>query len=82
MSDSSLLDLAGFEEWVGPISMQGAQIKSGFGTLYFSGNITVNRSTVAQSLISGDALIWNGTYTITNSGHNYSPDLLISANVR
>jgi autotransporter-associated beta strand protein len=61
--------------------MQGAQIKSGFGTLYFSGNITVNRSTVAQSLISGDALIWNGTYTITNSGHNYSPDLLISANV-
>jgi autotransporter-associated beta strand protein len=81
MSDYSLLDLAGFEEWVGPISMQGAQIKSGFGTLYFSGDITVNRSTVAQSLISGDALIWNGTYTITNSGHNYSPDLLISANV-
>jgi autotransporter-associated beta strand protein len=81
MSDSSLFDLAGFEEWVGPISLQGAQITSGAGLLYFSGNITVNASSVAQSLISGNAQIFGGTYTIANSGHNYSPDLQISANV-
>ena len=81
LSNSSLLDLAGFSEWVGPTSLQGAQITSGAGIFYFSGNITVNSSTVATSLISGNASIWNGTYTITNSGHNYSPDLLISANV-
>jgi autotransporter-associated beta strand protein len=81
MFDSSLLDLAGNDAWVGPISLQGAQITSGTGTLYFSGNITVNATTVAQSVISGNASIWNGTYTITNSGYNYSPDLLISANI-
>ena len=81
MYDSSLLDLNGFSEWVGPTSLQGAQITSGAGIFYFSGNITVNSSTVAQSLISGNASIWDGTYVITNSGHNFSPDLLISANV-
>ena len=81
LSNSSLLDLAGFSEWVGPTSLQGAQITSGAGIFYFSGNITVNSSTVTTSLISGNASIWGGTYTITNSGHNYSPDLLISANV-
>jgi autotransporter-associated beta strand protein len=81
LSDSSLLDLAGLSDWVGPISLQGAQITAGAGTLYFSGNITVNGSTVAQSVISGNAQIYDGTYTITSVGHNYSPDLVISANV-
>ena len=82
MSDFSLLDLAGFSEWVGPTSMQGAQITgSGAGIFYFSGDITVISSLVAQSLITGNAQIWDGNYSITNIGHNYSPDLWISANV-
>lgn len=81
MFDSSLFDLAGFSEWVGPTSMQGARITAGSGDFYFSGNITVNSSTVAQSLISGNAVIWAGTYTITNSGHNFSPDLRFTANL-
>lgn len=81
MADSSVFNLAGFNEWVGAISLQGAQITAGTGILYFSGNITVNSSTVAQSVISGNADIWGGTYTITNSGHNYSPDLTFSANL-
>ena len=81
MYDSSLLDLNGFSEWVGPTSLQGAQITAGAGIFYFSGNITVNASTVAESVISGNASIWDGTYTITNTGHNFSPDLLISANI-
>jgi autotransporter-associated beta strand protein len=81
MSNSSLLDLAGFNDSVGPITMQGAQITSGTGNLIFTGNITVNASTVAQSLISGNATIWNGTCTITNSGAFYSPDLRVTANI-
>lgn len=81
MYDTSLLDLAGFDEWVGPTTMQGAQITAGTGIFYFSGNITVSASTVAQSLISGNAAIWDATCTITNIGHNFSPDLLISANL-
>ena len=42
MADSSVFNLAGFNEWVGAISLQGAQITAGTGILYFSGNITVN----------------------------------------
>ena len=81
MSDSSLLDLTGFNEWIGPLSIQGAQITSGTGTLYLGGNIVVNPGTVAQSVISGNASIWSQTITITNSGFHYLPDLVISANV-
>lgn len=81
MFDTSLFDLAGFNEWVGATTLQGARITSGAGTFYFNSNITVNASTVAQSLISGNASIWAGTYSITNSGHYFSPDLLISANL-
>jgi len=81
MYDSSLFDLAGFNEWIGPLSIQGAQITSGTGLLYLGGNIVVNPSTVAQSVISGNASIWNQTITITNSGCHYLPDLVISANV-
>ena len=77
--DSASLNLAGNDEWVGAITLQGAQIASASGVLYFSSNITVNASTVAQSVISGNLEIWNGTYAITNSGHNFSPDLVITA---
>ncbi|HSY20060.1 MAG TPA: autotransporter-associated beta strand repeat-containing protein [Candidatus Acidoferrales bacterium] len=81
LADSSRFDLAGFDEWVGPISLKGAQITAGAGFLYFSGNITVNASTKAQSVISGNAIIYNGTYVITNSGHHFSPDMVFSANL-
>ena len=81
LADSSLFNLAGFSDWVGPITLQGSQITSGAGMLYINGDITVNASTVATSVISGNASIYNGTHTITNSGHYYSPDLMISANL-
>jgi autotransporter-associated beta strand protein len=77
--DSASLNLAGNSEWVGAMTLQGAQIATAGGTLYFSGNITVNASTVAQSVISGNLQIWSGIYAITNSGHNFSPDLVITA---
>jgi autotransporter-associated beta strand protein len=82
LADSSLLDLNGFADWVGPINLQGAQITMGAsGFLYFSGDITVNASSVTQSVISGSGSIWGLILTITNTGHNYSPDLWLSANL-
>jgi len=81
LSNSSLLNLAGYNEWVGPISLLGAQITAGAGLLYLGGNIMVNPSTVAPSQITGNAIIWDGTIVVTNTGHYYSPDLFISANL-
>jgi fibronectin-binding autotransporter adhesin len=81
MAVGSVLNLAGFNESVGPITMQGAQITTGLGGLYLNGDITVNPSAVMQSLISGLLVIWTSTHTITNSAHALSPDLLISASI-
>jgi autotransporter-associated beta strand protein len=81
MADTSLFNLNGYDEWVGPISIQGAQITTGAGFLYLGGNIAVNPSIVAQSYITGNAILWNGSYVITNTGHWFSPDLVFSANL-
>ena len=81
LAESSLLDLAGNNEWVGAITMKGSQITAGSGVLYLNGDILVNPSTVAQSVISGNASLYNGIHTITNFGHYFSPDLIFSANV-
>ena len=81
LGDTSLFDLSVFSEWVGRTSLKGARITSSSGFYYFSGDITVNSSTNAQSLISGNAIIWNGVYAISNSGHYFSPDLRITANL-
>ena len=81
LGDNSLFDLAGNNEWVGPVTMQGAQVTTGNGLLYMGGDITVNSSTVAMSQITGNATLWNGTRTINCTGHNYSPDLRIPANL-
>ncbi len=79
--NSALLDLGGNGEWVGAITLQGAQITSEAGTLYFSSNLTVNASVVAESVISGNVEMWDGACMVTNAGHNFSPDLTISANL-
>lgn len=81
LAEASLLDLAGNSDWVGSITMKGSQITSGSGLLYLNGDILVNTSTVAQSVISGNAIVYNGIHTITNTGHYFSPDLIFSANL-
>jgi autotransporter-associated beta strand protein len=81
IGDNGLFDLAGHTDWVGPVGLQGAQITSGSGLLYLGGDITVSNSTTATSLITGNASLWNGTKTINCVGHNYSPDIRISANL-
>ena len=80
LSEGSLLDLNGFSEWVGPLNLKGSTITAS-GQLFMSGDITVNSSLVAQSVISGSGILFSNLITITNNGHNYSPDLLISANL-
>jgi autotransporter-associated beta strand protein len=80
MNNSSVWDLNGFTDVSGPISMQGAQIING-DFLDISADITVYSSTVAQSLISGIAQIYGSIITINTVGHNFSPDLVISANI-
>ena len=77
--DDSLLDLNGFTDVFGPVTLQGAQIAGDSGYFYLSSTITVNASTVAESVISGVGAIYGSIITITNTGHNFSPDLLISA---
>lgn len=81
VNTGGLFDLANFSEWIGPLTLNGGQVTSGTGIFYLSGDITVVRNTTAQSLITGNAQLWNGTYTITNTGHFFSPDLRFSANL-
>ena len=78
--DSSVWDLNGFTDISGPISMQGAKIIGG-DFLYITADVTVYSSSVAQSVISGLVDIDGSTITINNIGHNFSPDLIISANL-
>lgn len=82
IQDTGRLDLTNHNDWIGALTLQGAQITTtGSGLLYLGGDITVNSSLVATSKIIGNATLWNGTKTITCIGHNYSPDLFIPANL-
>jgi autotransporter-associated beta strand protein len=79
MYDSSLFDLAGNSEWVGLTTLQGAQITTGAGILYFSGNINVLAS-VTSPVISGNIDMFGfNTITVDNGGILY--DLQILANI-
>jgi len=80
--DTGLLDITNHNDWIGALTLQGAEVSTtGSGLLYLGGDITVNSSLVAKSEITGNATLWNGTRTINCVGHNYSPDLYISANL-
>ncbi|HWX23003.1 MAG TPA: autotransporter-associated beta strand repeat-containing protein [Candidatus Binatia bacterium] len=80
----SVLDLNGFSDWLAQLSISGAQITAG-SLLYLSGNVTIVSATNSNSLIRGNLQLfpWGGVTNniLTNSGHYFSPDLIISANV-
>ena len=82
---NSVFDLNGNNEWLAQVSLCGAQITTGGGLLYLSGDITVVSNLTAQSVISGNlelyAYLSYVNTTITNTGHYFSPDLLMSANI-
>jgi fibronectin-binding autotransporter adhesin len=81
----SVLDLNGNSDWLAQISLTGGQIKSGAGLLYLSGDITVVSNTNVNSSISGNLQLYAyhtaTNNTVNNIGHNFSPDLVISANI-
>jgi autotransporter-associated beta strand protein len=81
MYPGSLFDLAGFAEWVGPLSLMGANVTTAGGTIYLNGDITIISNTAQTSLISGNAVLYGSTHVITNIGHSFSPDARISANL-
>jgi autotransporter-associated beta strand protein len=85
LGESSLFDLAGSSEWIGPLTTQGARITTGNGVLWISGDIKVVSSQIAKSIIDGNLQLYAypgpTNTTFFTSGHWFSPDLTISANV-
>ncbi len=63
MSSNTLLDLAGYNEWVGDVTMQGSQITSGSGLFYLNGDLTNNYAPATTSLISGNMNLINRIHT-------------------
>ena len=83
----SSLDLAGWEDWIGPLTIEGGQITTGdSGLLYLTGDITVVSNSIAHSIISGNLGLYGyastTTMTISNTGHWFSPDFVIAANLQ
>src|ERR1041385_4039657 len=74
-----LLDLAGFTDSVGRLTLDGGQITTGTGQVWLLEDVTVVSNTVAQSLINGNAYLYINSVTISNTGHYFSPDLRINA---
>ena len=85
MQTNSIFDLNGHDEWLAQVSMTGAQITGGGGVLFLSGDVTVVSNTIAQSMIRGDLELFaygsSTNTTITNTGHYFSADLVVSANI-
>jgi autotransporter-associated beta strand protein len=75
---SGLLDLNGFGQNVSDIIFNGGDIATGAGSILPIGNITVNRNTNSQAVISGRMSVLSNPI-INVTGHNFSPDLSITA---
>jgi autotransporter-associated beta strand protein len=83
---NGLLDLAGLEEWIGPLVTMGGKITTGNnGLLFQTGDITVITNNIAASSISGNLQLYGyagvSNTTIVCAGHFLWPDLMISANL-
>jgi autotransporter-associated beta strand protein len=76
---SGLLDLNGFGENVGDIIFNGGDIAAPLpGSILPTGDITVNRNTNSQAIISGRMSVLSNPI-IDVTGHFFSPDLHITA---
>jgi autotransporter-associated beta strand protein len=74
------LDLNGFNEIIGPLTLSGGVVTSGAGLLTLASNVTVLPST-STATISGNLSLGNVTRTIAIGNFSAFPDLLISANI-
>jgi autotransporter-associated beta strand protein len=82
---NSLLDLAGFEEWIGPLIAAGGKISTGTGLLYQTGDITVITNSIVTSSILGNLQLYSYA-AVTNTtifcpGHLFFTDFNINANI-
>ena len=75
---SGLADLNGFGQNVRNIIFNGGDIDTGTGSVLPTGDITVNRNTNSQAIISGRMSVLSNPI-IDVTGHNFSPDLKIDA---
>jgi autotransporter-associated beta strand protein len=79
LNSDGLLDLNNQEDTVGPLIFNGGDIATGTGTLFMSANATVNPNVNSQSLVSGRLNLGSATRTFSGTGHNWSPDIRITA---
>jgi len=83
VNSSGVLDLGDRTDYIGPLTLEGGQVTtSDTGLIWLSDSVTVVGNGVKQATIDGQAGLYYNTVTITNSGHNFSPDLKINATVR
>lgn len=79
LNASGLLDLNGFGENVGDLIFNGGDVDAPSpGSILPTGNITVNRNTNSQAVISGRMSVLSSPI-INVTGHFFSPDLSITA---
>lgn len=78
VNSSGLLDLNGFSDSMGHITLNGGRITTGSGTLWQYDNILANAHTSQVARIEGK-LILSGNRTVTVAGHEQTPDMEIGA---
>ena len=72
------LDLNGFSDTIGSLTLTGGTVATGVGVLTLGGDVTANASSVT-AVISGNLSLGSATRTITVAAGSANPDLTISA---
>ena len=81
VNDGAVLGLNNFDDQIGTLTMTGATVATGTGTLTLGDNVTTN-SAATTSVISGNLDLGGATRTFTVANNaQLDPDLTISANI-
>lgn len=80
IASSGLLDVNGFMDQSGPLTLNGGHVTTGAGVLGLV-SVTNNANTNRQGLISGNIRLPGGTILFDTEGHFFSPDLNVQASV-
>ena len=78
VSVTGTLDLNGFSDTIGPLTLTGGQVMTGAGTLTLNGDVTANSST-NPATISGNLSLGSATRSFSVAAGSANPDLTISA---
>lgn len=80
VSSSGLLDLNGFNDKLGPVTMIGGDIRTETGMLDLTGPLTVNTNITRQSRINGRVNLPE-TLVLDVTGHHWSPEIYLFADI-